>query len=94
MRTLLLFVEVDMTRHTRTLGALLLAALGIVFATAPLNWIERRLGLNLDAGSGSLEFFIAFAPFVLALALAGRRFAHHAPSSSGADFLGTLSTDL
>lgn len=56
-----------MTRRIRMFGSLFLTAMGIVFAAAPLDWIERRLELDLDGGSGSLEFLVALSAFFLAV---------------------------
>jgi hypothetical protein len=52
-----------------TLG---IAAVGLFFATlASPDWIEDVFGLNIDGGSGSLEWALALGTGVVALAMIG-----------------------
>lgn len=68
-----------MTRWKRksTIALLLCAATGIMFGFLPRTWIELRLGVDPDGGSGLFEFLIAALPIVIGLGFAIRRISVH-----------------
>jgi len=45
-------------------------AVGAVFGLLPRNWIEQRLGLDPDGGSGLLESLLIFIPNTIAAGIA------------------------
>jgi hypothetical protein len=53
----------------RIVGAWISVAVGLLFWTLPEQWIERQLGLNLDGGSGLLEFLLVAIPLLGCAAL-------------------------
>ena len=65
-----------MTRPLRSylgMTAMALALLaGVVIGLQPVNWIEERLGVDPDGGSGFLEFLWALVPVAAGLAFAMR----------------------
>lgn len=50
------------------IGSLVLI-LGVLLATLPKDWIEETIGIDPDAGSGTLELVIALGAIVVGLAL-------------------------
>jgi hypothetical protein len=44
--------------------------IGIVFGFLPRNWIELRLGIDPDGGSGLLELLLILIPVALAVCTA------------------------
>lgn len=50
------------------IGSLLLI-LGVLLAALPKDWVEETIGIEPDAGSGTLELVIACGAIVVGLAL-------------------------
>jgi hypothetical protein len=51
-----------------------LVFLSILFAILPANWIEFRLAIDPDGGSGLLEFLLVVTPLLIAMAIASLPF--------------------
>jgi len=45
-------------------------SIGIVFGFLPRNWIELRLGIDPDGGSGLIELLLILIPVALAVSTA------------------------